>query len=250
LNKKKGCIVAIWTNDAAISQWGAIPRAVLDAMEPDGDFAKRHLLNSVVLRMLGNLHGRRVLDAGCGQGYFSRMLADRGAEVVGVEPGQSLIAYAVEREAQRGQGIRYVQADLCGQPDLGGPFDAVVTNMVLMSVPEWKAAMKQCVAVLAPGGRFVFSIVHPCFEQLAPSWREHGEYRAQEYLADYEINGPYAPDFHRPLSAYLNELIHLGCQLREVAEPGLDREIATAGQDGADAYRHFPNFVIVSADHP
>ena len=237
-----------WTNDAAISQWSAMPRAVLDAMEPDGDFAKRHLLNSVVLRMLGDLRGRRVLDAGCGQGYFSRMLADRGAEVVGVEPGQAPIAYAVEKEAQRARGIRYLQADLCGQLDLGGSFDAVVTNMVLMGIPEWKAAMKQCVAALAPGGRFVFSIVHPCFEQLAPSWHEHGEYRAGEYLAEYEITGPHAPDFHRPLSAYLNELIYLGCHLREVAEPGLNREVATAGQPGADAYRHFPNFIVISAD--
>src|SRR5690242_572166 len=103
-----------------------MPRAALDAMEPDGGFAKRHLLNSVVLRMLGDLRGRRVLDAGCGQGYFSRMLADRGAEVVGVEPGLSLITYAIEQEAQRRQ------------------------------------------RALAPGGVFVFSIVHPCFEQLAP----------------------------------------------------------------------------------
>ncbi len=227
-----------------------MPRAVLEAMEPEGDFAKRHLLNPVVLRMLGDLRGRRVLDAGCGQGYFSRMLAERGAEVVGVEPGQSLIAYAVEKEAQQSQGIRYLRADLCGQLDLGASFDAVVTNMVLMAIPQWRAAMAQCVAALAPGGRFVFSLVHPCFEQLAPSWREHGQYRTREYLAEYEITGPYAPDFHRPLSAYLNELIRLGCHLREVAEPGLDPEIASAGLDGIDAYRHFPNFIIISADRP
>jgi 2-polyprenyl-3-methyl-5-hydroxy-6-metoxy-1,4-benzoquinol methylase len=236
-----------WTNDAAIQQWGAMPRAVLDAMEPEGDFAKRHLLNPVVLRMVGDLRGRRVLDAGCGQGYFSRMMADRGAEVVGVEPGQSLIAYAAEKEAERGHGIKYVQADLCRLPDLGRPFDVVVTNMVLMAIPDWTAAMKGCVAALAPGGVFVFSLVHPCFEQLTPSWRKHGEYRVREYLAEYDITGPYATDFHRPLSAYLNELIRLGCQLREVAEPGLDTEIAAAGPEGAAACVHFPNFVVFAA---
>jgi hypothetical protein len=105
------------------------------------------------------------------------------------------------------------------------------------------------VAALAPGGVFVFSIIHPCFELLAPTWREHGEYRTGEYLAEYEITGPYAVDFHRPLSAYLNELIQLGCRLREVAEPGLNPEIA-AELDGEDAYRHFPNFIIISAHRP
>jgi 2-polyprenyl-3-methyl-5-hydroxy-6-metoxy-1,4-benzoquinol methylase len=237
-----------WTNEAAIERWGAMPRAALDAMEPGGDFAKRHLLNGVVLRMLGDVRGRRILDAGCGQGYFSRMLADRGAAVTGVEPGASLIGYAREKEAERGQGIRYVRADLCACPDLGGPFDAVVTNMVLMAVPDWQPAMHACLAALAPGGVFVFSLVHPCFERLASSWREHGEYRAREYLAEYEIAGPVATDFHRPLSAYLNELVRLGGRLREVAEPGLDPEIAAAGPAGVAAYRHFPNFIVVAAD--
>ena len=56
-----------------------MPRAALDSMEPYGHFAKRHLLSPVLLRQLGDLSGRRVLDAGCGHGYFSRMLADRAA---------------------------------------------------------------------------------------------------------------------------------------------------------------------------
>jgi SAM-dependent methyltransferase len=239
--------VTNWTNDTVIQRWGAMPRAVLESMEPDGDFAKRHLLNPVLLRMLGDLRGRRVLDAGCGHGYLSRMLASHGARVTAVEPGQSLFAYAAEKETQRQQGIRYLQADLCQLPDLGSPFHAVVASMVLMAIPAWAAAMKACTDALAPDGVFVFSVTHPCFEQLAPSWRKHGEFRTREYLAEYEIAGPHAPDFHRPLSAYLNELARLGCQLREIAEPGLNPAIAAAGPEGADAYTHLPNFLVVAA---
>lgn len=119
---------------------------------------------------------------------------------------QSLYDYATEKEALQPRGIRYLQADLCRLPDPGRPFDAVVASMVFMAVPDWAAAMEACVTALAPGGLFVFAIVHPCFEQLAPSWRSHGECRVREYFAEYEIPGPYASDFHRPLSAYLNEL--------------------------------------------
>jgi SAM-dependent methyltransferase len=167
-----------WTNEAAIQQWGSIPRTVLDAMEPEGDF----------------------------QADMSRL--------------------------RKGE--------------LGDPFDAVVSSMVLMAVPDWTAAMAACLAALKPGGVFVFSIVHPCFEQLSASWRRHGEYRVREYLADYEIEGPYASDFHRPLSVYLNELARLGARLREVAEPGLDPAIAAAAQD--EAYVHLPNFLVVAAE--
>lgn len=236
-----------WTNDEAIRRWAQFPREALDAMEPDGDFCRRHLLNPVLLRMLGDVSGQRVLDAGCGHGYLSRMLAARGARVTGVEPAQALYDYATEKEAGEPLGVRYLQADLCRLPGLGEPFDAVVANMVLLDIPDWQAAMAACVDALAPGGLFVFSIIHPCFEQLAPSWREHGEYRVREYLAEYEIPGPYGANFHRPLSVYLNEAARLGCQLSEMAEPALDPAIAAAEGHGAEAYVHLPNVVVIAA---
>jgi hypothetical protein len=108
--------------------------------------------------------------------------------------------------------------------------------------------MKACAAALAPGGLLVFSVTHPCIEQLGPSWREHGEYRTREYFAEYEIAERYASNFHRPLSAYFNQLARLGCHLREVAEPALDPETAAASGPGADAYVHLPNFLVVAAE--
>lgn len=236
-----------WTNEEAIQRWAGFPRAALDAMEPHGDFGRRHLLNPALLRMLGDVRGQRILDAGCGHGYLSRMLAARGAQVTGVEPAQALYDYATEKEAGEPRGIRYVQADLCQLPDLGGPFDAVVASMVFLDIPDWAGAMRACIAALAPGALLVFSIIHPCFEQLASSWREHGEYRIRKYFAEYEIPGPHASNFHRPLSAYLNELARLGCHLREIAEPALDPATAAAEDRGAEAYVHLPNFLVVAA---
>ena len=236
-------------NQDAIRRWGEMPRADIEAYDDEGDFAKRHLLNPVLLRMLGPLRGRRVLDAGCGQGYLSRLLAGRGATVVGVEPGRALIDYAIEVEADRRQGITYVEADLCELPDDLGPFDAVVCSMVLPAIPDWRPAMRNCVRVLPRGGSFVFSVNHPCFEQLWSTWREHGEYRTDRYLSEYEIPQRHACDYHRPLSSYLNEVTGLGCKLREVAEPGLEPQIASAaGVPGIDAYVDLPNFLAVAVE--
>lgn len=179
-----------WTNEAAILRWGQMPRADLDSMEPDGDFAKRHLLNPVLLQMLGDVRGRRVLDAGCGQGYFSRMLADLGAEVVAVEPGSSLLAYAKEKEMQR-RHINYVTADLCRLPDLGGPFDAVVTSMVLMAIPDWRTATRACVAALAPAGVFVFAITQTCRTSSSSLQRAGSQRRAAGFGQDRAaVTGP------------------------------------------------------------
>ena len=116
--------------------------------------------------------------------------------------------------------------------------------MVLMAIPDWKPAMRACVEAVRPGGLFVFAIVHPAFEELFGTWRKYGEYRRKEYLAEYEIAGRDASDFHRPISAYLNELAALGCRLREVVEPGLDPAVA----EGIESYVRMPNFLIVSAE--
>jgi 2-polyprenyl-3-methyl-5-hydroxy-6-metoxy-1,4-benzoquinol methylase len=236
-----------WTNEAAIRQWGAMSPAALAATAEDGDFSKRHLINPVLLRLLGDVRDRRVLDAGCGNGYLSRMLAGRGARVTAVEPGEAQFGYASGREAGEPQGIRYVRADLCDLPDLGEPFDVVVSSMVLQAIPDWTTALRACVAKARPGGLFAFSVNHPCFEQLWPTWREHGGYRITRYLEPYEMPGRDATDFHRPLSAYLNEVIDAGCRVFAVEEPGLNP--AAAGDiEGIEAYVHLPNFLIVAAE--
>lgn len=225
----------------------------MEATAEFGDFAKRHLLNPSLLRLLGDVRGQRVLDAGCGNGYFSRMLAARGAHVVGVEPANGMVTFARDKENELGQGVSYVQADLTRLPDLGDRFDAVVCSMVLIAIPDWKPAMRACVRELRPGGRFVFALVHPAFEQLWHTWQEHGEYRVRSYLTEYEVAGLDAPDFHRPISVYLNELASHGCCLNEVVEPGLDPDVAAAAVPtaaGIESYVDLPNFLIVSATGP
>ena len=237
-----------WTNDEAIATWAATPREFSASLDPDGGFAKRHLVNPFLFALLGDIHHQRVLDAGCGQGYLSRLMAERGADVVGVEPAVSLFDYALEREEHLQQGIRYVRADLVAMPDLG-TFDAVVASMVLCAIPNWRPAMQACVDALRPSGLFVFTLNHPCFEQLATAWQQHGFMKVERYLGEYEIAGPHGTDFHRPLSTYLNELADLGCTLVELVEPALPQDALRDREagPGAAAYLDVPNFVLVAA---
>ena len=235
------------TNEQAIAQWSKYPEDELAALDPEGDFGKQHLVNPTIFRMLGDVRGKRVLDAGCGQGYLSRLLAERGALVTGVEPATALYGYALEKERERGQGITYIDADLCHLPDLGEPFDAVVASMVFMAIPDWRPALESCVGALRPGGLFVIGLVHPCFEEASASWAAHGCVEVREYLTEYEIRGPNGTDIHRPLSTYLNAVIDAGCRLREIAEPGLRSELAL-GRPEAAAAVHVPNYVIVAAE--
>jgi 2-polyprenyl-3-methyl-5-hydroxy-6-metoxy-1,4-benzoquinol methylase len=237
-------------NAAAIARWSRLPTSVLSNHQADGDFPKRHLLNDRLLDQLGELDGRRVLDAGAGEGYLSRILARAGARVTSVEPAGGLVDRIRTLERDEPLGLEIEQADLVDfRTD--EPYDAVVCSMVLQAIPNWRPALASCVAALKPGGRLVIALIHPAFENLWTTWKQYGDYRLTGYLSEYEIKAKYASDFHRPLSTYLNAIIETGCQLTAIIEPGLDPEVAReSGIEAIEAYVDLPNFVIIAAERP
>ncbi|MGH8997677.1 MAG: class I SAM-dependent methyltransferase [Acidimicrobiales bacterium] len=119
----------------AIRQWESISSDQAAAMDTDGDFSKRWRLNDVIFDLLGDIAGSRVLDAGRGQGYLSRMMASRGAEVTSIEPAEPLFRHSLLMEQQLQQGIQLIQADLT-TVWINQKFDAVVANMVLQSIDD------------------------------------------------------------------------------------------------------------------
>lgn len=236
------------SNDDNIRAWEAHGDHAADFGD-EGDFGRQHLLNPAIFALLGDVADRSVLDAGCGQGYLARMLARRGARATGVEPAEPWLRFARERERDEPCGITYVQADLAA-PDLPhrlpGPFDAVVANMVLMDIPRFDDAIHNCVAVLRPGGDFVFSLVHPCFEEEGAVWDEQRGVAVREYLCEYAIPQAIGHRIHRPLSAYIDALADAGAVVRRMIEPRLDAHYATLGPPYARNV-HVPSFLIVHA---
>jgi 2-polyprenyl-6-hydroxyphenyl methylase / 3-demethylubiquinone-9 3-methyltransferase len=129
--------------------------------DPAGPAAILHAINrprvDFYLRQLGDLHGRLVLDAGCGGGLVARELAAAGATVVGLD--RSLGSLGVARRAA-GERFKAMQGRLERLPFADGAFDVVVAADVLEHVPDLPAAVAELARVLAPGGRLVFDTIN------------------------------------------------------------------------------------------
>ncbi|HEU5376247.1 MAG TPA: class I SAM-dependent methyltransferase [Ktedonobacteraceae bacterium] len=202
-------------------------------------------MNPAIFEILGQVAGKTVLDAGCGQGYLSRLLAAKGAAVTGIEPSEPWYCYAVRQEQAEPCGIHYVQADLSTWTALPDAFDVVIANMVLMDIPDYLFALRACIASLKPGGSLIISLLHPCFEEPGSEWKDKGSVEVREYFQERVIQQTAAPFIHRPLSTYLNSIIAEGCILHKVIEPRLDDALAQQYQ--AQRYSHVPGYLVIHA---
>jgi 2-polyprenyl-3-methyl-5-hydroxy-6-metoxy-1,4-benzoquinol methylase len=107
--------------------------------------------------LLGEVHGRRVLDLGCGSGMNSTLLARRGAQVTGIDISAALLALAAERAAENRVDhlTRFAATSAHDLPFPGGSFD-VVFGIAILHHLDLPLVARETRRVLKPGGRAIF----------------------------------------------------------------------------------------------
>lgn len=115
-----------------------------------------------LLGMAGDVSGKKVLDAGCGEGHVARLFARHGADVVGVDISPRLVRLARTFQEGPAGGLEYIQADLAkGLPSHRGVFDLATANMVLDDCRDLGAVLATIADALKPNGRLLLSMNNP-----------------------------------------------------------------------------------------
>ncbi|MEU8487561.1 class I SAM-dependent methyltransferase [Streptomyces sp. NPDC048641] len=150
--------------------------AVYDALDPD-----RSDLDAYV-GMAEEFGARRVLDIGCGTGVFALLLADRGIEVVGVDPARASVDVA--RAKPGSEGVRWICGDATGIPPLRTDLATMTANVAQAIVDPvlWQETLRGAYEALRPGGRLVF-------ETRDPARRAWEEWNREESYAVTRIPG-------------------------------------------------------------
>jgi SAM-dependent methyltransferase len=202
-----------------------------------------------LLDLLEPVAGRRVLDVACGHGRITRELARRGADVVGIDISGNLISKAREAEEGVPLGIRYIHSDVTTPGALGDDeFDVVSCCFGLSDIDDLDGAVSAVSTALRRGGRFAFSILHPCFaggREISGSWPAKGSYYDEARWVPHDSLSTLRRQVganHRMLSTYLNTLRLHNLWLEHVAEP----LPATDWDPAHDADRK-PVYLVVSS---
>ena len=241
-----------WGVEEAHKRWERHAEEIASTYRLQGDRSREMLLNPVILEYLSVVRQKKVLDIGCGEGYLSRMLASEGASVVAVDYSRKMIEIAQERTPPDTQ-IEYLLGDCQDMGFFGESFDIVVANMVMQDLPEYEAVLREVFRVLVPGGKFVFSILHPCFMAPEGEWvrDEKGErlyWKMDRYFDETVFPQRYpigtedgVLQFHRTLSSYYNATRRAGFDVEAIAEPKPSDEMLVKYREWRDDLRicHF-----------
>lgn len=233
------------TSYDAIAAW-------YDTLVRSADFVGDRV-TAALFTLLGDIGDQRVCDLACGQGRIARCLAQAGAQVVAIDLSPELIALAQQEELATSLGITYIVADaqtLNAVPD--AQFDGVVCNLALMDIPNLPATCQAVWRVLRPGGWFVVSITHPCFEAPHARWQTTADGSTSRLIIDYLTEGFWRScnpvgvrgkvgANHRTLATYINTFIASGLTIDRIVEP----QPAEVEGQSAHGTRTIPTFMLL-----
>jgi ubiquinone/menaquinone biosynthesis C-methylase UbiE len=239
-------------------QWDLAADAYAEGQASGLDHYRYEFFGPAHVALCGDVQGVRLLDVGCGSGYFAREMASRGARVTGIDISPRMIANASEQEKASPLGIAYQAVDAAEVSSAFEPasFDMATSCLALQDMPDPARVLRSIQRTLRPGGRFVASIEHPCTNPPFRVWERDASRRKRWLCIDrYFDRGPREYTWsrwpgaftttanHAPLEDWFGWIVDAGFQVRAVREPRPEESAIRARPALADATR-VPYFLI------
>ncbi|CAN5918822.1 class I SAM-dependent methyltransferase [soil metagenome] len=234
--------------DGVREEWDYAADAYAKGQADGRDYYRLEFFGPYQIAMCAEVSGLQLLDVGCGSGYFSRAMAERGAKVTGIDISPRMIQHAQEA----GGEITYEVLD-AARIDRRFPaasFDMATACLTMQDVPEPAVALSAVAKVLKPGARFVSSIEHPFSSMPVRQW-QRDERKAKKWLCvdRYFDRGatPYTwkrwsyefttRALHVTLEQWIDWTVEAGFAIKALREPRPTEQALRSQPDLEDATR-------------
>lgn len=251
--------------EEVIARWDANAE-FWDSRMGEGNLTHRHLVSPTIEHLLAVRPGESVLEVACGNGQLARRLSSLGARVSASDASPAMLAKARARTEGTGLSVEYLQIDASesGAFEKLGPvrFDAVVCSMAMMDMPEIGVLAGALPRLVGPSGRFVFAVLHPCFNGARTRKQIEEEdaggtplARAGVFVSRYStprteeghamVGQPKSQwYFDRPLNALLRPFFAAGLVLDALEEPVWPEEVGPDRALSWIALREIPQILV------
>ena len=202
-----------------------------------------------MLALLPPLEGLRILDAGCGSGWYAERLIERGAQLDAIDASAAMVDYARERLTKsdllsKGNAVLQV-ADLADAlPFDDATFDGIVSPLVLHYLRDWRPTLREMHRVVKPDGWLQFSTHHPAADAERFQTRN---YFAVEHIVDEWEWVDRIEFFRRPLMEIVDSVTESGFVIDRIVEPVPTAEFKAQKPDSWEKLMNRPEFLIVVA---
>lgn len=205
--------------------------------------------------LLPGVRGKRILDLGCGFGWFARWAREQGARsVLGIDVSEKMLQRAMEMTSD--DGIVYQRADLETIELPVASFELVFSSLAVHYIENLERLMACVSGALVDGGWFIFSMEHPIHTApRRPAWVVHDGDRSWA-VNSYQNEGPRVTDWltkgvikqHRTIATMFDLLRRCGFSVTHLEEWGPTDEQIAAHPEMAEE-RERPMFLLVAARH-
>jgi SAM-dependent methyltransferase len=204
--------------------------------------------------MLPDPRGLRVIDLGCGFGWFCRWARENGAaQVLGIDVSENMLARAAATTEDT--AITYERNDLESLVLTSQSFDLAYSSLAFHYIEKLQELISEVHKSLIPGSRLVFSVEHPIYTAPSnPNWLESSSGHKAWPVDNYLDEGPRITDWlakgvikqHRTIATYLDILLRAGFTLSHLEEWGPTTEQIASHPEWTDE-RERPPFLLVAA---
>jgi 2-polyprenyl-3-methyl-5-hydroxy-6-metoxy-1,4-benzoquinol methylase len=215
------------------NRWNKIAKWYSDLIN-EGEFPPRkNIIDPLVKDLIIQIKPKIVFDAGCGEGYLSRFMAERGIKVIGCDISEEMIKIAGQKEDAKPMGIKYYVSDLqdINKEIFSYNFDLILCHQVLMNVVDLQRVFDNFYRLLLPEGKLIITITHPFLIEKESEWFKEEVVDNNYTYFDifwklttfYDSKREPSPvkiyTCHRPLQEYITCLRKAGFSLSDIIEP-------------------------------